>query len=107
VELDLRADTGNPCAAIIGQQAMARLKVADAPDMNTNFGVIQGGWLQLAMPELGLVQPIIGYASDAVLAAANASHVDFKGLAGLPLLRLLEYGGDADWFWLRQASSSP
>jgi hypothetical protein len=28
---------------------------------------------------------------------------DFDGLAGLPLLGLLEYGGNADWFWLRAA----
>ena len=33
--------------------------------------------------------------------------IDFSGLVGLPLLRLLEYGGDADWFWLRPASTSP
>ena len=80
---------------------MARLKVRDAPDLHTNFGLLQGGWLQLAMPELGLTQAILGYASDAVAAAAAASHLDFRGLIGLPLLRLAEYGGNADWFWVR------
>ena len=80
---------------------MARLKARDGPDLNTNFGLLQGGWLQLAMPELGLTQTVLGYASDAVAAAAAASHPDFQGLAGLPLLRLAEYGGDADWFWIR------
>jgi len=97
-ELELLADTGNPCAIIIAQHNLARLKASDAPDINTNFGPMQGGWLQLAMPELGLVQPIRGYGSDAVLTTAKASHVDFEGLIGLPLLRLVEYGGDADWF---------
>jgi hypothetical protein len=37
-------------------------------------------------------------------AAAEASSPDFGGLVGLPLLRLMEYGGDADWFWLRPAN---
>ena len=100
-ELELLADTGNPCAIVISQQHMLPLKAADAPDVSTNFGVLQGGWLQLAMPELGLAQPVLGYASDAVAAAANADHTDLQGLAGLPLLRLVEYGGDAGSFWLR------
>lgn len=107
VELELLADTGNPCALIIASPSMARLKAGDAPDIQSNFGLLQGGWLQLAMPELGLTQPVVGYASDAVAAAARASHGDLEGLAGLPLLRLLEYGGDADWFWVRPKSSSP
>lgn len=101
VEREFLADTGNPCAFILGQQDMVRLKARDGPDMHTNFGLLQGDWLQLAMPELGLTQALLGYASDAVATAAGASHPDFKGLVGLPLLRLVEYGGDADWFWVR------
>jgi hypothetical protein len=101
-ELELLADTGNPCAVILSGAHMAALKQGDGPDMNSNFGLLQGGWLRLAMPELGL-----GYASDAVVTAAKASSVDFEGLAGLPLLRLLEYGGDANDFWLRRPASQP
>ncbi len=82
---------------------MLALKAADGPDVDTNFGLLQGGWLQLAMPELGLAQPVLGCASEAVVAAAKADHPDFDGLAGLPLLRLTEYGGDAASFWLRLA----
>src|SRR6266480_3318486 len=70
-----------------------------------NFGLLEGGWLQLTMPEFGLGQPILGYASDAVAAVASADHTDLQGLAGLPLLRLIEYGGDASSFWLRAVSS--
>jgi len=103
-ELDLLADTGNPCSVIISQEKMLDLKAGDGPDISTNFGLLQGGWLQLAMPELGLVRPVLGYASDAVVAAANASHQGFEGLVGLPLLRLAEYCGNAGWFWLRPAS---
>jgi hypothetical protein len=104
--MHLLADTGNPCAIIIGSQQMAALKTGDGPDVTTNFGLLEGGWLQLAMPELGLNQPVLGYAGDAVLAAAQASHADFDGLAGLPLLRLAEYGGDANWFWVRKGGVS-
>ena len=64
VELDLLADTGSPCAVIIGGQSMLRLKVADAPDVSTNFGLLQGGWLRVAMPELGLVCPVVGYGGE-------------------------------------------
>lgn len=106
-ELELLADTGNPCALIVGEQSMTGLKLADAPDVHSNFGLLVGGWMQLSMPELGLTQPILGYGSDTVAAAANASHADFAGLIGLPLLRLVEYGGDADHFWLRSAAGSP
>jgi hypothetical protein len=104
IELDLLADTGNPFAVIVSQQDMAVLKAGDAPDANSNLGLLQGGWLQPDMPELALVQPVVGYASDPVVAGAAASHADFAGLAGLPLLGLAEYGGDGNWFWLHAGS---
>lgn len=103
LEREFLADTGNPCALILDRQDMARLKAGDGPDIRTNFGLLQGGWLQLAMPEVGLTQTVLAYGSDAVATAAAASHPDFHGLAGLHLLRLTEFGGDADWFWIRAA----
>jgi hypothetical protein len=106
-EVELLADTGNPCALIISQALMARLKQRAAPDVHSNFGLLQGGWLHLTMPELGLDQDVVGYASDAVMTATKASSPDFEGLAGLPLLRLAEYGGNALWFWLRAVASPP
>jgi len=39
---------------------------------------------------------------DQLAAAAQHSDRRFLGLAGLPLLRKLRYGGDADVFWLRR-----
>jgi hypothetical protein len=105
--MDLMADTGNPCAIIISRATMARLKQRTAPDVNSNFGLLEGGWFHVRMPELGLDQEITGYASDAVITAAKASSPDFEGLVGLPLLRMLEYGGDADWFWIRPSQPGP
>jgi hypothetical protein len=106
-EFELLADTRNPFAIILSQAAMTRLKLRTAPDVNTNFGVLQGGWVHVHMPELGLNTEVIGYASDDVVSSTQTSSPDFQGLAGLPFLRLLEYGGNADWFWLRATSLSP
>jgi hypothetical protein len=105
-ELELLADTGNPCALIIGQANMALLKQGTAPDMQCNFGLLEGGWVQVDTPGLSLGQPLLSYACDPVVTAAKASSPDFDGLAGLPLLRLMEYGGDADWFWIRSAAGA-
>lgn len=106
-EVEVLADTGNPCALIISQALMARVRLRAAPDMHSNFGLLEGGWLHLTMPELGLDQDLVGFASDPVVSAAKASSPDFEGLAGLPFLRLLEYGGDVDWFWLRPVQNRP
>ena len=103
-EFELLADTGNPFAVVISESAMAGLKLKTAPDVDTNFGLLQGAWVRLHMPELGIDADVIAYASDAVASSTQTSSPDFQGLAGLPLLRLLEYGGDANWFWLRVAS---
>jgi hypothetical protein len=89
-QIELLADTGNPCPIIISEALMTKLKQRT-----------------VSMPELGLEQDVEGFASDAVVIATKASSSDFEGLAGLPFLLLLEYGGDADWFWLRPAQSRP
>ena len=107
VELELVADTGSPFAIILGAQHMSRLEWGGGTDRSTNFGQLRGFWLELAMPELGLSGQIHGYASDTVWAAVKADHPDFEGLIGLPLLRLVEYGGNADWFWVRPISPPP
>jgi hypothetical protein len=103
-ERELLVDTGSPFALILGQADMAALQFSLGMSRMTNFGNLQGGWLRLAMPEFGLSQDVEGFASDVILATAKNNSPDFEGLLGLPLLRLLEYGGDADWFWLRQVS---
>lgn len=101
-ELELLADTGSPSAIVLSRAELAVLNQGNAPDVNTNFGILEGGWLRIEMPELGLSQFVIGYGSDPVASAAKSSSPDFAGLAGLPLLRLMEYGGNATEFWLRK-----
>lgn len=100
-ELEFLADTGNPFSVIIGAGRMRQFKRRKGPAVNTNFGMLTGGWVQVTIPELGFERRILAYASDQVVTTAKASCSDFEGLVGLPLLRMVEYGGDADWFWLR------
>lgn len=84
--LELLADTGNPCAIVVSKIAMAELSLLSSPDVNSNFGVLEGGWLRVYMPELNLDREIIGYASDAVANATKKSDPAFQGLAELPFL---------------------
>ena len=104
-ERELVADTGCPCAVIVGQSDLAALFRSSAPGVNSNFGHLAGAWLELSMPELGLTHQVLGFGSDQVLQAVLNDSADFAGLAGLPLLRLLEYGGDANSFWIRQTTA--
>lgn len=106
-EVELLADTGNPSAFIIGVALMAKLKLRVAAKRNSNFGLLLGGWAHISMPEFGVDEDVEGYARDKVVSTTKASHSDFEGLVGLPLLRLMEFGGNADWFWLRSPSNPP
>jgi hypothetical protein len=106
-ERELLADTGSPCAVILGQTDLALLLRASAAGIQTNFGPLKGAWLDIHMPELGLSTPILSFGSDAVFQTVQGDSPDFSGLAGLPLLRMVEYGGDAVSFWIRKPSGNP
>ena len=106
-EREMLADTGSPCPVILGQADAALLLRAAAAPMNTNFGLLTGSWFELHMPELGLTQHILGYGSDVVMHAVQSDCPDFAGLVGLPLLRLVVYGGDSASFWLCKPASTP
>jgi hypothetical protein len=85
--------------------------VADAP----SFGELESALRSLGRDSENVlvVQAGVEYPesavifSDAVASSTQASSPEFQGLAGLPLLRLLEYGGDASSFWLRAATATP
>jgi hypothetical protein len=106
-ERELVADTGSPCAVILGQTDLALLLRSAAAGMNSNFGPLTGAWLELSMPELGLNTQAVGYGSDHVLQTVQRDSVDFTGVAGLPLLRMVEYGGDATSFWIQEVPAVP
>lgn len=84
---------------------MARLRQEAGPVVTSNLGLLDGGWLRVEMPEFGLDHDLLGYGSDAVANMTKKSDPGFEGIVGLSFLRLLEYGGDANWFWLRSPSA--
>ena len=92
---------------ILGKSDLALLLRSAAAGMNSNFDQLTGAWLELSMPELGLNTQVVGYGSDRVLQAVQGDSVDFAGVAGLPLLRMVEYGGDATSFWVQQVPAVP
>lgn len=102
-EFKLIADTGNPFAVVLSRDHLAKLSFGLTSNLDTNFGILEGTWFLLAMPEFGLNILQTGYVSSEVVASTKESHPDFEGLVGLPLLRLLEYGGNASEFWIRRA----
>jgi hypothetical protein len=104
-ELCVVVDTGNPCALIVGLEVFREFLVDEAGDITSNFGLLQGGWLDVTIGEVGFRGRVQAYGNDQVATAVQHSDRRFLGLAGLPLLRKLEYGGDADAFWLRRPAA--
>jgi hypothetical protein len=104
---ELVVDTGSPLAMIIDSDSLRRLLRREGPELESNFGPLQGGDVRFVIPELGTEHELTGYANDKVVTAVRTSSPDFGGLIGLSLLRLMEYGGDADEFWVRSAPGRP
>jgi hypothetical protein len=106
-ERELVADTGSPFFIILGLADLGLLSRGHTAGLGTNFGFMFGALVELSMPELGLTTQVQGYGSEDVLGAVQQDSPDFAGIAGLPLLRMLEYGGDATSFWVRKAAGTP
>ena len=102
-QLELLVDTGNPCAIIVDVATMQSLRWRESVSTDSNFGPLEGGWLHIAIPELGLDFKTLGHANDSVVNVVKRSDPGFGGLVGLPLLRMLEYGGDGGRFWIRSS----
>jgi predicted aspartyl protease len=99
-ELELLVDTGNLCAIIIDAETMQAMRWRESSSTQSNFGSLDGGWLRAAIPELDFDVKLLGYANDSVVSVVKRSDADFAGLVGLPLLRMLDYGGNSGCFWV-------
>lgn len=102
--MEFVVDTGNPCAIIIDTVTMRSLRWRESIVTDSNFGPLEGGWLRIAIPELAFDAKTLGYANDSVVNVVKRSHPGFAGLVGLPFLRMVEYGGDRGWFWIRSTA---
>jgi hypothetical protein len=98
---DLVADTGSAVSLILRTDLMNALRITPWRDRQSNFGSLEGGWIQWFNPDLGIVELVVAYGNDRAAVMAARSDPDFVGLIGLPLLRLGEYGGNATEFWFR------
>lgn len=101
---ELLADTGSPQAVILRRELFDQLVLRDTREIKTNFGPMRGGWVRLYSRDLGLVEFVEAFGSDRAADTATRSHPDFAGIVGLPILRLAEYGGDTNDFWVRTPS---
>src|SRR5260370_12088532 len=66
-ELQWVADTGSPYPFIISSKNMARFKQGFSPDIETNFGLMKGGWLRVVIPGLDFEGLVLAYANDAIV----------------------------------------
>jgi hypothetical protein len=100
-EVKLIADTGSAGGIILKPDWFLKLHHEKAESRKSNFGTMVSGWLRLYQPDLGLVEFVRGYGSEKTAATAANSDPEFVGLVGLPVLRLMNYGGNYDSFWIR------
>ena len=84
---------------------MQALQWRESSNTNSNFGSLEGGWLRVVIPELGFDEKTLGYADDAVVNVVKRSDPDFAGLVGLPMLRMVEFGGNSSRFWVRSPTA--
>ena len=104
VDVDLLADTGCPYGIILAPDLFSKLCFRLTTEVTANFGPMNGGWVRLYAPELELVEFVLAYGSADIAANVGTDHPDFVGMVGLPVLRMLEYGGNHDSFWIRTPS---
>lgn len=101
IDLPLVVDTGCPVGLILGADPFEQLSHIESDPIVNNYGKMTGGWFQLYMPELNLVEKVRGYESRELALGVALDDPSFRGLVGLPILRLGEYGGNASEFWFR------
>lgn len=104
--LDLLVDTGSPCSIIVEETIMAKMRWHDSTRSSSNFGLLSGGWLHITIPQIGFDEKVLGYSNDSVVQVVQRTDLNFSGLIGLPLLRMLRYGGDEGTFWIRRHGRS-
>ena len=90
-ELELLADTGNPCALIIDTGVMLRFNQGVVPGMTTNFGRLDAGWLRVQIPDIGFDEDVLGYSSQLVVTSGHDSlgRSLLRGLSGTCAVRSL------------------
>ena len=102
-DIKLVVDTGCPLSFAISPDFAADFTFGWSTSIISNFGLLQDEWFQIAMPELGVEGLMVGFLSEEAADAVRLDYPEFAGLVGLPFLRLLDYGGNRDEFWVPRA----
>jgi hypothetical protein len=106
LEKQLIADTGGVAAIRISRSLLSKIETEPAGIQKTNFGLAEGSWAWVEIPELGFQKEMVAYGLDGIVATAKESHPDFEGSVGLPFLREFEYGGNDNEFWIRSRQTA-
>jgi hypothetical protein len=102
----LIADTGGFATIRISRSLLYKIEVRPAEIQKTNWGLAEGCWVWVEIPELGFRKQMVAYGLDNIVTAAKQSHPDFEGTVGLPFLREFEYGGNDNEFWIRSRQTA-
>lgn len=102
-ELDLVVDTGNPCAMIVDEKTLRTMLWRESLEVDSNFGSLAGGWLCVKVPDISFDHKLLCHGNDRVDSVVKNSDLRFDGLIGLPFLRMMSYGGDGGYFWIRSS----
>lgn len=102
-QLNMVVDTGNPCAIIVDEKTLQTMRWRESLGVDSNFGSLAGGWLRVAVPEISFEQKLLCHGNDVVVSVVKRSDSKFDGLIGLPFLRLMSFGGDEGYFWIRSS----
>src|SRR5207302_10114679 len=82
IPAQLLADTGNPYAIIVSHKVLELARVEEGPAFKTNFGLLDGGWIRIVIPELKVDQELMAFANEPAVELARASWPHLDGLAG-------------------------
>jgi hypothetical protein len=104
IELEAVVDTGSPLAIVVDMEVFFRFARRETRTVPTNFGNLTSGWVRMTIPQTRFNHEMRVYGSDTVVHSVQQSDRWFTAVIGLPLLRMFEFGGDADRFWIRDAS---
>ena len=105
-QLEVIADTGCPFDLIVDVATITRFADSAITRLGSTYGALIGGWVDVFIKELGLNARVLAYGNDPLVQEVKVDSTDFAGLVGLPFLRMMEYGGNIDWFWIRLAQAS-
>jgi hypothetical protein len=106
LEKQLIVDSGGIAEIRISRSLLSKIELEPAGIQKTNFGLAEGSWVWVEIPELGFREQMIAHGLDRIVAAAKESHSDFEGSVGLPFLRKFEYGGNENEFWIRSRQTA-